>query len=104
MKYCDVLPRCNGVFSPQRVDDTPYVAGEDSSLAAEEADPGYFAEEGKPPSKLKTPHYLSLTFFYIICTLSYYYCNHMVWVYISLVGQLHTPQSLPIWEKKVEPR
>ena len=26
------------------------------------------------------------------------------WDYISLVGKLHTPQSLPIWEKKVEPR
>jgi len=51
------------LFLPQHVDDTPYVAGEDSSLAAEEADPGYFAEEGKPPSKTQTLLYLFLLSF-----------------------------------------
>jgi hypothetical protein len=50
------------LFLPQRVDDTPYVAGEDSSLATEEADPGYIVEEGKPPSKLK----LRITHFYFL--------------------------------------
>ena len=94
-----LLPHCNGVyFFPQRVDDTPYVVGEDSSQA-EDAVPGDTAEEGKPPSKLKTPHYLSLTFFYIMCILSCYYCNHMVWVYISYSRNLDPPHSLPIWEK-----
>jgi hypothetical protein len=38
------------VIFPQRVDETPDVAGEDSSQA-EEAVPGDTAEEGKPSSK-----------------------------------------------------
>jgi hypothetical protein len=39
-----------GVIFPQRVDETPDVAGEDS-FQAEEAVPGDTAEEGKPSSK-----------------------------------------------------
>ena len=50
-------------FFSQRVDDTPYAAGEDPSQAVEEADPGYIAEEGKPPSKLK----LCITLFIFPC-------------------------------------
>ena len=84
-----ILPRCNGVFLPQRVDDTPYAAGEDSSLAAEEADPGYIADEGKPPTKLK----LRFTHFYfpfVSCIL--YHAIMFIWVGIVLVilEKLHT--------------
>ena len=50
-------------------------AGEDSSLAVEEADPGYIADEGKPPSKTQTPHnpfYFSLYHLYCIMLLYSY--------------------------------
>ena len=45
---------------PQRVDETIDAAGEDSFQVVEEADPGYIANEDKPPSKLK----LRITHFY----------------------------------------
>ena len=77
-------------FFPQCVDDTPYVAGEDSSLAAEEADPGYFAEEGKPPSKTQTPLYLLLLYF---LTFVLYHAIIFIWfgIILVMVGKLHTP-------------
>ena len=66
---------CNCVFTfLQRVDETLDVAGEDSSQAAEEADLGYFAEEGKPPSKTQlriNPFYFSL--YHLYCTMLLYY-------------------------------
>ena len=47
-------------YFSQRVDETLDVAGEDSSQAVKEADPGYITNKGKPPSKLK----LRFTHFY----------------------------------------
>ena len=88
------------LFLPQRVDDTPYVAGEDSSLATEEADPGYIVEEGKPPSKLK----LRITHFFtfLVSFILYHASTIFIWFGIVLVvlEKLHTtPHSLPNWEK-----
>ena len=65
----------------QRVDETLDVAGEDSSQAVEEADPGYIAEEGKPPSKLKlrfTHFYFSLYHLYCIMLVL---CSYGLWLY-----------------------
>ena len=79
---------------PQRVDETLDVAGEDSSQA-KDAVAGDTAEEGKPPSKTQTPFYpflLSFVSFILYHAIIFIW----FWDYISLVGKLHTPQSLPI--------
>ena len=54
---------CEFSFVSQRIDEKIDAAGEDPSQAVEEADPGYNAEEGKPPSKLK----LRITLFIFPC-------------------------------------
>ena len=59
-------------YFPQRVDETLDAAGEDSSQAIEEADPGYIADEGKPPPKFK----LRITHFYF--PLYHLYCIMLV--------------------------
>ena len=63
-------------------------AGEDSSQAVEEADPGYIAEEGKPPSKTQTPHYLFLLSFCFIYIVSCYYIL-TVGIILVILGKLH---------------
>ena len=84
----------------QRVDEMFDATGEDSSQAVKEADPGYIANEGKPPSKLKLNIYPFLLSF--VSFILYHVSIIFIWVGIVLfiLGKLHTPHILPIWEKQ----